>query len=169
MTDQASPEPRAFREVAGRFATGVTIITMADGGQPHGMTANAFSSVSLDPPLVLVCVDKAASAYEPILRAGAFAVNILAEHQRSLSDFFARHGREEEGDPMGGFAHRSGKTGSPILDGTLGWLDCRMTEQFDGGDHSIVIGEVIDLELTEPSGAPLLFFAGGYRNVGGPA
>ena len=155
-----------MRDVVGRFATGVTVVTMADGGQPCGMTANAFSSVSLDPPLVLICVDKAASVYEPIQRARAFAVNILSEDQRSLSDFFARHGRKGEGDPMGGFPHRSGKTGSPILDGTLAWLDCRLTEQFGGGDHSIVIGEVIDLQLSEPSGAPLLFYAGGYHNVG---
>ena len=169
MSDQASAEARAFRDVVGRFATGVTVVTMADSGQPCGMTANAFSSVSLDPPLVLICVDKAASVYEPIQRARAFAVNILSEDQRSLSDFFARHGREGEGDSMGGFPHRSGKTGSPILDGTLAWLDCRLTEQFGGGDHSIVIGEVIDLQLSEPSGAPLLFYAGGYHNVGGRA
>ncbi len=169
MPDQASSERRAFRDAVGRFATGVTIITVADGGRPYGMTANAFSSLSLDPPLVLFCVDKAASAYEPIQRSGAFAVNILAEHQQPLSDFFARHGREEKGDPMGGFPHRSGKTGSPILDSTLGWLDCRVTEQLDGGDHSMVIGEVIDLELSEPSGSPLLFFAGGYRKIGDPA
>ena len=169
MPDEASHDARAFRDVCGRFATGVTVVTMHDGGQPHGFTVNAFASVSLDPSLLLVCIDKAASVYEAMERAGSFTVNILTEDQRELADFFASHGREEEGDTMGGFPYRSGKTGSPILEGTLGWIDCRFWRQSDAGDHTMVLGEVVDMELLRPDGAPLLFYAGGYRRLGGPA
>ena len=169
MPDGAPHDARAFRDVCGRFATGVTVVTMHDGDQPHGITVNAFASVSLDPLLLLVCIDKAVSVYQALERAGAFAVNILTEDQRELSEFFACHGREDEGDTMGGFPYRAGKTGSPILEGTLGWVDCRFWRQSDAGDHTMVLGEVVDMELSRPDGAPLLFYSGGYRRLGGPA
>lgn len=162
MSDEMALDARAYRDVIGRFATGVTVVTMHDGEQPQGMTANAITSVSLDPMLVLVCVDKGASVYEPMQRAGAFAVNILTGRQRAVSEFFARTGRGEDGDPMGGFPYRSGPSGVPILDGTLGWLECRPWRQYEGGDHTIVVGEVVRMELAEPDGEPLLFYAGAF-------
>jgi flavin reductase (DIM6/NTAB) family NADH-FMN oxidoreductase RutF len=98
--------------------------------------------------------------------ADAFAVNILSRQQNELSSFFARTGRGGDGDAMGGFGFQDGATGSPILDGTLGWLDCRPWQRYDGGDHTIVVGEVVDFELSQPEGEPLLFFSGGYRELG---
>jgi flavin reductase (DIM6/NTAB) family NADH-FMN oxidoreductase RutF len=163
MADQSVSTQRLFRDMAGRFATGVTVVTLRDSGEGLGMTANAFSSVSLDPPLVLVCIDKGASAYPSMQAAEGFAVNILSRQQDELSSFLARTGRGEDGDAMGGFAFRDGANGSPILDGTLGWLDCRPCERYDGGDHTIGVGEVVDFELLQPDGDPLLFFSGGYR------
>ena len=176
MPAETSLGARAYRDLVGHFATGVTVITMA-GEVPRGMTANSITSVSLDPQLLLVCVDKGATTHDPLLNAGAFAINILAADQRETSDFFALHGEDHEQalrtgdipDRMGGFPHRSGATGSPILDGTLGWLDCRIWKNYDGGDHTIVVGEVVDMELSRRNGVPLLFFTGGYRHIGGPA
>ena len=164
MSDQSPLGLRAYRDLIGRFATGVTVVTVHDGDEPCGMTANSIASVSLDPLLVLVCVDRAASTYERMQRAGSFAVNILSAHQRELSDFFARTAR---GDPMGGFLHRPGRTGSPLLKDTLGWVDCRLWQQYDGGDHTIVVDEVVDMQLARPDGAPLLFYAGGYHELAG--
>ena len=160
-------DTRAFRDISGHFATGVTVVTMRDGDEPHGLTANAFTSVSLDPPLVLFCIDRDASLHDQMERAGAFAVNILSSAQRELADFFASHGRGDGGDSMGGFPHRPGATGSPLLAGTLCWLDCRVWNRYDGGDHTIVVGEVVEMELTQAEGSPLLFFGGAYRGEDG--
>lgn len=175
MSGESSLGARAYRDLVGHFATGVTVITMA-GEAPRGMTANAITSVSLDPQLLLVCVDKGSTTHDPLLHSGAFTVNILAADQREASDFFALHGEEHERslrtgdmpDRMGGFSYHPGATGSPILEGTLGWLDCRIWDNYDGGDHTIVVGEVVDMELSRRNGGPLLFFTGGYRRIGGP-
>jgi flavin reductase (DIM6/NTAB) family NADH-FMN oxidoreductase RutF len=158
-------ESKRFRDVIGRFATGVTVVTLHDGEQPIGMTANAVSSLSLDPLLILFCVDKGASAYDALASAEGFAVNLLALEQRELSGFFATTGRGEDGDAMGGFLYREGTTGAPLLDGTLGWFDCRPWARYEGGDHTIVVGEVVDFQLAQPDGDPLLFFGGGYREL----
>ena len=158
-------ESKRFRDVIGRFATGVTVVTLHDGEQPIGMTANAVSSLSLDPLLILFCVDKGASAYDALASADGFAVNLLALEQRELSGFFATTGRGEDGDAMGGFSYREGMTGAPLLDGTLGWFDCRPWARYEGGDHTIVVGEVVDFQLAQPDGDPLLFFGGGYREL----
>lgn len=165
VADESASKQRLFREMAGRFATGVTVVTLRTGGEALGMTANAFSSVSLDPQLILVCVDKGASAYPAMQAADGFAVNILSRQQQELSSFFARSGRGDDGDAMGGYPYRDGATGAPILDGTLGWLDCRPWQRYDGGDHTIVVATVIDFELSQPDGDPLLFFSGGYRAI----
>jgi len=171
MTDGAAFDSRAYRDWCGRFATGITVVTMRDGDQPHGMTANAFTSVSLDPPLLLICVDKTASVREALERSGVFTVNILSEDQREIAQFFARHGREDDpdADAMGDFPYRDGQTGSPILDGTIGWADCRFWGETDAGDHTVVIGEVVDMDLSQPDAAPLLFFASNYRLLADPA
>ena len=167
MTERNSPaaiDSRAYRDVIGRFATGVTVVAAQEDGRTHGMTASSVTSVSLDPLLVLVCVGKSAAIHELMLRTGSFAVSILADGQQELAAFFSTQDRDDSA--MGGFPYRAAGSGSPILDGALGWLDCRLWQQYDGGDHTIVVGEVTGLELSTPNGAPLLFYAGGYRDIG---
>lgn len=152
-----------FRRVMGRFATGVTIITTSLEGETHGMTANAVTSLSLDPMLVLVCVDKNADTHDILRKSGVFAVNILSAEQAALSDRFAK--KEAEGvHGLDGVPHRIGKTGAPILEGTLAYLDCRTVLQYEGGDHTIFIGEVVDAAETS-EGEPLLFYRGRYGRL----
>ncbi|MCK9496265.1 MAG: flavin reductase family protein [Dehalococcoidia bacterium] len=159
-------DPRRFRDVMGRFATGVTVVTLAAEGQLRGMTANAFSSVSLEPPLLLVCVDQNASIYPMFHSAEAFAVNILASDQAHVSQLFATKG--EKSEVMGGHAHSLAPLGSPVLDGVIAWAECRIEHRYEGGDHLIVVGRIHDLEVAQPEGAPLLFFSGQYRALGDP-
>lgn len=157
-----------FRAVCGRFATGVTVVTATVDGTAYGMTANAFSSVSLDPPLVLICVDRRAAFHDRVAGAGAFCVNLLAARQREISDRFA--GRQPGvTDRFAGLTWRAGVTGAPILDGGLGYLDCRLWATYDGGDHSIYVAEVLDAAIADgpDADAPLLFFASRYRGIGG--
>ena len=150
-----------LRRVMGHFATGVTIITThAGSGGLHGLTANAFSSVSLMPPLVLVCVDKKCESYPCFEESKVFTVNILGDDQESLSRKFAVSG----GEKFQGVAYRVGANGAPILDGVLAYLECKLTDTCEGGDHTIYIGEVEEAETRE--GRPLLFFRGGYRSIG---
>lgn len=158
-----------FRTVCGRFATGVTVVTAVVDGEPYGMTANAFCSVSLDPPLVLVCIDRRAAFHDRVARAGAFAVNLLAARQREISDRFAGR-RPDLADRFSGLAWRPGATGAPVLDGGLGHLDCRLWAAYDGGDHTIYVGQVVDAAVVGGADAddPLLFFASRYRSIGGP-
>lgn len=153
-----------FREVMGRFATGVTVVTLAHEGVLRGMTANAFSSVSLDPALLLVCVDEHASMHAYFQTATAFAVNILGDDQQEVSRAFATRGEKTE--VMGGFPFRTGPLGSPILEGTLAWAECRVEHRYEGGDHLIVVGRIADLALERPEAEPLIFFGGKYRALG---
>jgi flavin reductase (DIM6/NTAB) family NADH-FMN oxidoreductase RutF len=155
-----------FRSVIGHFASGVTVITSADGETLHGMTANAISSLSLDPVLLLICVDKTAHSYQAIQNGGAFVVHVLGEHQETMSRLFAKH----EDSPTGtlrGQAFRRGQTGTPILTDCLAYLECRVVEMLDGGDHSIFLGEVVDEAVVNPDAAPLIFYRGGYRSLDG--
>lgn len=152
-----------YRHVIGRFATGVTVITFNNHEVTRGMTANAVSSVSLDPTLLLVCVEKAAAVHAQIEQADTFAVNILAEDQEHISRTFARHGTLDMGD----VAYRPGpRTGSPIIEDVLAWFECEVHERIDGGDHTIYIGRVLDLAIERPDDEPLLFFGGTYRRIG---
>ena len=161
MTSQSGIDPREYRNFAGRFATGVTVITLDDGSGPRGLTANAFTSVSLNPTLLLVCVDHRATSYPFMRKADGFTVNILAEDQEKVSGFFA--GTTPPDNPMGGFGFRPGKTGAPILDGVIAWAECRIYEVLAGGDHDIFLGEVIDMGTPRGDAAPLLFYSGKYR------
>jgi 3-hydroxy-9,10-secoandrosta-1,3,5(10)-triene-9,17-dione monooxygenase reductase component len=154
-------DPQQFREVMGRFVTGVTVVTLAHEGELRGMTANAFSSVSLDPALLLVCVDEHASMHAYFQSSDAFAVNILGADQQEVSKSFAQKGEKDE--VMGGFPFRPGPLGSPILEGVLAWAECRVEHRYAGGDHLIVVGRVVDLGIEHPEGAPLVFFGGQYR------
>jgi flavin reductase len=164
--ESPTPDEVAFRGVMGRFATGVTVMTALADGVPHGMTANAVSSVSLEPRLVLVCVERTTVMAERVERAGAFALNVLGAGQDGISNRFA-DGDRPDGDPQfAGLEVASAVTGSPILAEAMAWLDCRVWASYDGGDHVIVVGEVVDLaEVSDAS--PLLFYRGGYRRLAG--
>lgn len=157
----ASMEPAEFRRVVGHFATGVTVVTSADpDGALYGLTASAVASVSLDPPLVLVCVDRSADSHDPIERAGAFAISILAADGEALSRRFATYPVERKFD---GVAYRVEETGAPVLDGALAWVDCELRHAYAGGDHTIYVGEVVAGDAG--AGAPLLYFRGGYGRL----
>jgi len=160
-----SVAPAEFRRALGCFATGVTIITLDDDGEVHGMTANAFTSVSLDPPLVLVCVDHKARTHAHLHARKRFGVNVLAEGQRALSDYYARAERshQEAEKEVGATFDRTAK-GTPVLHNALAYLECRLHTVHEAGDHSIFIAEVEEVVVRE--GDPLLFFRGKYRSIG---
>ncbi len=154
-------EKNELRRVMGHFATGVTVITsIRSSGEMHGLTANAFTSVSLIPPLLLVCIDKKAESYPCFDESKIFTVNVLASDQEALSRRFAVTG----GDKFEGVSYKVGANGAPILDGALAFLECKVTQKIDGGDHTIYVGEIEQAETKE--GKPLLFFRGGYRELG---
>ena len=153
---------RDFRDTLGAFATGVNVITTRGAEHSYGMTATAFSSVSLDPPLVLVCIGVTAEGSDMIQRNGVFAVNILGSDQEPLSRFFASKERPRGRDAFRGISHYELVTGSPILEGAAGYVDCRLHETHEAGDHHVFIGEVLALG-TEPETTPLVFHGGGYR------
>jgi len=156
--------PKEFRKAVGSFATGVTIITVDLDGEVHGMTANAFASVSLHPLLVLVCVDHSANTHAHLHAKKRFGINILAENQRGISEYYARptrdheHAEQEAGARFDRTAH-----GTPVLHDALTYLECRLEQEYDAGDHTIFIAEVEDLVVRE--GKPLLFFRGQYREI----
>ena len=160
-------EARAYRDTIGLFATGVTVITTRTGDVVHGMTANAVTSVSLDPTLLLVCIDRRARMHDLIARAGAFAVNILAEDQEALSRHFAGHGKAGPAPP--GLRFDPGAdpehAGAPTITGCVAALCCTVEQAVDGGDHTIYLGRVTDLRPGRPGARPLVFFAGRYRRL----
>lgn len=149
-----------FRRAMSCFATGVTIITLDDNGQVHGMTANAFASVSLDPLLVLVCVDRRARTHAHLHARKRFGINVLSEDQRDISEFYARS-PDAQVDPAARFDCTS--HGTPVLHGALAYLECRLHTTQDAGDHTIFIAEVEDVVVRE--GNPLLYFRSGYRKI----
>ena len=157
-------DPLQFRSIMGRFATGVTVITTAAGEEMQGMTANAVTSLSLDPVMVLICVDKASHTHHVLEAGGVFAVNILGEHQQDVSRTFARRAEPEIGS-LRGHRFTMGVTGAPILEDCLAYLDCRVVLVHPGGDHSIFLGEVVDAAVVN-EGTPLLFYAGKYHALG---
>ena len=154
-----------FRRAMGRFATGVTLITTRLGDELHGMTANAVTSLSLDPMLVLVCVDKTADTHDILAKAGVFAVNILNEEQAEISNRFAK--KEFDGaHGLDDLPLAFGVTGAPIIEGALAYLDCRTGTEHHGGDHTIFIGEVAEArELSDAK--PLIFYRGKYGEFKG--
>ena len=149
--------PDLFRKVLGHFATGVTVVTMhRSSGQPWGFTVNAFTSVSLTPPLVLVCVDHRAESAQAMSEASDFAVNLLAEDQEEISRRFA----SKLPDRFNSVDSSDGAHGSPLITGCLGFVECKKVASYSHGDHNIVIGEV--LEAGAAGGNPLLFYRGSY-------
>jgi flavin reductase (DIM6/NTAB) family NADH-FMN oxidoreductase RutF len=150
--------PEEFRLALSHFATGVTVVTV-DHDHPHGMTASAFASVSLEPPLVLVCLDKASRTRELLLEKGSFAINVLSSAQEDVSRAFSKRGTK----PFDSLSHHAGETGNPLLDGAIAWLECNVHEVVEMGDHDIVVGEVVCADSA--TGAPLLYFDQGYREL----
>lgn len=159
-----APSPDVFREVLGRFATGVSIMTTVVDGVPHGMTANALASVSLDPPLVLVCVERSTVMAERVLTAGVFALSFLASDQAELSIRFADPQRPEGAAQFAGVMTTIAATGAPVFEGGVGWLDCRVWASYEGGDHVIVVGEVLDLGSGQRAD-PLVYYRSGYGTM----
>lgn len=162
MTDEALETftSRDLRDALGCFATGVTVVTISPkGGQAVGLTVNSFSSVSLEPPLVLWSVDRGSENFEAYETVDHFAVNVLDETQEALSTRFATRGALdlEEGE------YKTWVTGAPILPQTLAQFDCRVKERFSGGDHVILLGEVV--KIASRPGRPLLFASGAYRQL----
>ncbi len=150
-----------FRELCGRFATGVVVVTALDPDQsPAGMTANSFASVSLDPPLISFNVDRASDFHRAIATAETFAVNVLGAGQEALSRRFAKTPGPERFEGVG---YRRTDTGRIHLAGAIATLDCETFERFPVGDHTVVIGRVVGGEAHD--GRPLLYFRGGYRNL----
>ena len=150
-----------FRQVMSQFATGITIVTTRAGEEIHGLTANSFCSVSLEPPLVLVCVDKSAHSHDLIAAGRNFAVNILTAEQELLARRFATNNLAAD-QRFAGIQFRTEVTGAPILLESLGWLDCRLFATYPGGDHTIYIGEVLALGRHRDED-PLLYFHSGYQ------
>ena len=157
---EAQQSARKFRDVLGRFCTGVTVVTSMSDGEPVGMTCQSFSSVSLDPPLVLFCPAKSSRAWPRMQRAGFFCVNLLSHDQLELSNSFAAKGV----DKFSGVSWRPSATGAPLLDGVLGWVDCTIYAVHEAGDHYVVIGRVMDLDVEEAP-YPLLFYKGEYART----
>ena len=162
-TSSSGIDTRLFRDVCGNFATGVSVVTMVGESGPRGLTANAISALSLDPTLFLVCVDVGATSYPVIDQAGKFAINLLAEDQEDVSNFFA--GTTPADNPMGEIEYHMSDLGSPLIEGSLAWLDCRTHSILEGGDHKIFVGEVAGCEIVRPDADPLLFFRGRYRGI----
>ena len=160
-----------FRVVMGRFATGITVVTTFDGGNPAGITVNALSSVSLDPPLVMVALDRS-RFITPMVRAnGRYAVNVLGEGQQALSDCFAHAPVSPGREAFCGAAWHPGPTGMPLLDGSIATLECTVVQTFSAGDHDLFIGRVDSLDApgedgpTPGAATPLLYFRRRYLRV----
>jgi 3-hydroxy-9,10-secoandrosta-1,3,5(10)-triene-9,17-dione monooxygenase reductase component len=150
-------DPAAMREVLGHFASGVVVVTAGGPDGPLGLTCQSFASLSLDPPLVMFAPARTSSTWPRIRNVGTFCVNVLAEDQEELSVGFARSGV----DKFAGVSWRRGPDDAPVLDGVCAWIGCTLWREYDGGDHTIVVGRVHDL-AADPSKSPLLFHRGRY-------
>ena len=154
-------DPDIFRQVMSQFATGITIVTTAAGEEIHGLTVNSFCSVSLDPPLVLVCIDKNAQSHDLIAQGKNFAVNILLATQERLARRFAANNLPA-GGRFAGIELRTEITGAPVFQESMGWLDCKLLASYPGGDHTIYVGEVVALGKGQGQ-TPLLYFSSAYH------
>jgi 3-hydroxy-9,10-secoandrosta-1,3,5(10)-triene-9,17-dione monooxygenase reductase component len=163
----ALAQARHFRDVLGLFATGVAVVTSMSNGEPVGMTCQSFSSVSLSPPLVLFCPARTSRGWPLMHRAGHFCVNFLSRGQEELSDAMATKGNEK----FDGVSWSLSKTGAPLLDGVVGYVDCTVHAVHEAGDHYVVLGRVQDLGSgdapVDPGGVPLLFHRGRYTSFDG--
>jgi flavin reductase (DIM6/NTAB) family NADH-FMN oxidoreductase RutF len=157
--------PAAFRRVAGRFTTGISVVATSHGGVDHAMTVSAFTSVSLHPVLVLICVEKITRFHEAVLASGSWTVSVLSDDAADVSRWFAEKGRPT-GRQMADYAHHPGpSTGMPVLDQAMAVLECRTRAVYDGGDHDILLGDVVGVWADPAARRPLLYFEGGYRQL----
>jgi len=147
-----------------RYATGVSVVATVHDGVRYGMTVNSLTSVSLDPPLMLFCCELDASLHAPVLASGAWAVSVLAAEQQDVAAWFATRGRPGVDQFEGQQAQPGGATGAPVLDGALAWFECRTWATYDGGDHTIVVGELLDLGCGQ-DGPGLLYFRSAYTST----
>jgi flavin reductase (DIM6/NTAB) family NADH-FMN oxidoreductase RutF len=157
--------PDFFRKVMGHFVTGVSVVTALDGDRPQGITVNALSSVSLEPPLVMVALDRRRFIAPTVRQAGRYAVNILAESQQALSDCFAGAPVTPGRDAFCGAAWHAGTTGLPLLDGAIATLECTVVQTFSAGDHDLFVGRVDALGNDEQHPQPLLFYRRRYLRI----
>jgi flavin reductase (DIM6/NTAB) family NADH-FMN oxidoreductase RutF len=150
-----------FRAVMSRFATGVTVATTCQGSRRVGITVNAFASVSLEPPLVLICLDRTSRVHDIFIKSGIYAINVLSSDQEELSRCFAGD-TECRHDEFCGVASHPEVTGAPVFDDALAFVDCRIEHVYDGGDHDILVGRVVALGTGEGGAAPLLYYRSHY-------
>ena len=149
-----------FRRACGRFATGVTIATVLDrAGSPHGVTVSSFTSVSLEPPLILICLGHRVTMIDTFRQAKVFGINVLSDQQRELSDRFARKGH----DRFNGLKWQRGESGVPLLPGCIAMIECTIHQRFTSGDHDIFVGEMVRGRIVE--GDPLIYYASAYRQL----
>jgi 3-hydroxy-9,10-secoandrosta-1,3,5(10)-triene-9,17-dione monooxygenase reductase component len=156
-------DPHLMREVLGHFASGVTVVTAVDDDEPIGFTCQSFSSLSLDPPLVVFAPARTSRTWPRLRELGRFCVNVLAEDQDGLSAAFARSGE----DKFAGVPWRPSPRGRPVLEGVGAWIDCELWAEYDGGDHTLVAARVLDLGA-DGGRRPLLFHRGAYGLLEGP-
>lgn len=159
-------DPLLYRRVVGRFATGVTVVTtVLPDGEWHAMTCNSFTSVSLEPVLVLFCAEKIARFHDAVLETGTWAVSVLSSDHERESRHFARRGRDLS-DQFAQIPSVAGPvTGAPVLQGALAAFECRTVSTTDAGDHTVLVGSVLGTTVPDAAAAPLLYFEGGYRTV----
>ena len=150
-------DPRVMRDVLGHFASGVTVVTAIGPDGPIGFTCQSFSSLSLDPPLIVFAPSRSSTTWPRLRDVGRFCVNVLSEAQSDLSQAFARSGS----DKYAGVPWEPSPYGSPVLDGVVAWIDTEVWAEYEGGDHTLVVGRVLDLGA-DPSRSPLVFHRGGY-------
>jgi flavin reductase (DIM6/NTAB) family NADH-FMN oxidoreductase RutF len=151
--------PDEYRQALRKFASGITVVTVAEPGGFHGMTASSFAAVSLIPPQVLVCLEKTTRTRGLVLDARAFAVNLLADHQEGVARSFSQPGSK----PFDELKYKIGQTGAPLLEGAIAWIECAIAQVLDAGDHDVVIGEVVSCERRD--GHPLVYFDRAYRSL----
>lgn len=149
-----------YRQVLGHFPTGVTVIAGMDGDEPVGLAVGSFFSLSLDPALVGFCVDRSSGSWARMVDSGSFCVNVLGDDQEDVCRVFATSGE----DKFTGVGWKPAESGSPLIDGVLAWIDCEIDAVHDGGDHEIVVGRVLGLDVGG-EGGPLIFYRGGYANL----
>ena len=160
-------DPLLHRRVVGRFATGVTVVSTRAGEVDHAMTVNSFTSVSLEPVLVLVCIDRTARFHAAVLASGTWGVSVLAAHQEAVSREFATRGRDRSEQFASVPVHAGRATGVALVDGALATLECRTVSTLEAGDHTVLVGEVLALDVPDETAEPLLFLEGRYRVLSG--
>lgn len=164
MRDATGVASAEFRRALGSFATGVTVVTCRVGDLTHGITVNSLTSVSLEPPLILICIDRQARAHDLIARAGFFAINVLAEDQRELCAYFAKRLAPDPEDELRDVDNFPGETGAPLISGCNAYLECRLAEVFPGGDHEIYLADVLATRVVSDA-HPLVFYRGRFPRL----